>query len=711
MKIILFLLLSASAFPTGPVQQAEPDTQYVKQLLSNSFQDINQGRLSEAEGKILRAGELSESLNFADGKALAAVRLADVYLNQQRNDEVIELLNGAIKNYPESHRLIDFYNLLATAYRYKNENHLALQHYEKALDLIADSPEEEQARTTAGIRQNMASAYINIGDVAEAFENYLTAVRFSEMTGDTLFWVTALNNIGNAYNEQESYEEASFYLEKAKGIAEEKNLKNDLLRIHLNLGNTRSNQGKYEEADKLYQKALQIEQEIRPGSPPVIIYYNLGRLASRRGNVQEAENYFNQSLEFSQQINIPQGRYYNNLGLGELYFEENRIEESIRHLEAAYEAASVMQTIPFLQESGEKLYRAYRQAGDFENALTALEGLKERADSLFDMEKEQALANLENQLELDRQNERNRLLQERQAEQERRLQSQMILIVASIVVILLTLGILFLMKKTAREKEIIHKKLRVHRDQLKEANKEKDKIFAIIAHDLRSPMTSMQGILYLLKDKMLSPDEMDELVQGLESSVQQNIDAMEDLLTWAKEQLSGIEMEIRPLNVKPVVDEVITKQEFLASRKKLEVVNHVKQDCRVLTDENALKLVLRNLIGNSIKYTKEGGRISVECKTKNGDAELKISDTGIGIPAGVFGKIFDSGNWSRAGTHDEKGSGFGLNLTKEFIEKMNGSIRFESREGEGTTFFIVLPTVSESDTETDEDLYDEKTVR
>ncbi|MEX0607867.1 MAG: tetratricopeptide repeat protein [Balneolaceae bacterium] len=687
--LLAFLAINASAKQTHPASKT--DTVFVNELISEIELLINKGEYPEARSEIRTVWHLSDSLNYEYGKASSIVQLADLYLNQQKNDSVIYILEQAIQDYPNSRRKVYFYNFLATAYQYKSDHQVAIAHYEKALSLITQMPEAGQARTTAGIRLNMASTYFSQGDRNQAFQNYLSALEFAEMTRDTVFWVTTLNNTGNAYNHVDNFEEAGYYLEKAKGLAQIKSLKIELYRINLNLANTRNNQSRYEEAIELYNTALELEREIRPGSAPVVIYYNLGRLYSSMGETKKAKEYFEESLKISEENNILPGIYYNNFGYGNLYYHNNRYDEALYHLQKAYEIAKQIQNIPFLQEARDMLYLANREANNFAEALTYLEHYKATADSLLDLEKEQALANLENKMALDRQSEINRLLQEKQVQQERRLHFQYILIVASVIVLCLILVILFLMKKRAKENQEINKHLQAQKAELEELNKSKDKLFAIISHDLRSPLASMQGILYLIKNDALSKEEIHEFAQELEQSIQQNIEAMEDLLAWAKEQLSGVSLSLEKVNIKEIAAEVFARQEFLASKKKVTLKNKIAKNFNVLADRNALELVLRNLVSNSIKFTNSGDNITVTCNLNEPYVQFIIEDTGIGIPANVSHKIFENKSWSREGTLNEKGTGFGLSLVKEFIEKMNGRIRFESEENKGTTFYIDLP--------------------
>ncbi|MEQ8523611.1 tetratricopeptide repeat protein [Gracilimonas sp.] len=699
LKVYLFLsllLIGATVQPVLAFQndQVVKDSVYVRGLLNKVETDILEGNLMLARQKTQLADSLSDEIGFRDGKVIAMLRNADILITERNLDSAIVVLNNAIRLYPESKRIVNFYNLLAAAYSNKGEEARAIEIYEQALKYISRMDSVHYDRTNAAVRQNMANAYVDLGQTTKAFEYYVDAVRFAEMTRDTAFWATTLNNIGNAYNGENNYERAAFYLEKAMFLAEQKNLKNELYRTSLNLANTRTEQERFDEALSLYNQALELNNQIRPDSPPVIVMYNLGRLNGRLGNYEKAESQFKESLSYSEQMGIIQGAYYNNFGLGNLFYEMERYEEAIQYYEAARQIAERLEATPLIQDIRQKLYEANREANRYEGALQYLELYKELSDSLSSMETTQALAELENQLELDRQNEVNRLLQDKQAQQERQLHIQYILIVVGAVVILLIVVLLFMMRKTAREREEINRKLEVQKEELIEANKAKDKLFAIIAHDLRTPMTSMQGLLHLIKDNVISKDELAQLIPELEVSIQKNVNVMEDLLAWAKEQLSGVNMEINPVNIHDVVEEIVSSQAFIATKKGVDVKQYVSKSEEVLADHNALQLVVRNVISNSIKFTNKGDKIEIKTEPNSHFTKLIIKDTGIGIPAEAADKIFATKAWTREGTNKEKGTGFGLSLSKEFVERMNGRIWFESTEGEGSTFFIELPKAS-----------------
>ncbi|MGK7390848.1 MAG: sensor histidine kinase, partial [Candidatus Cyclobacteriaceae bacterium M2_1C_046] len=249
------------------------------------------------------------------------------------------------------------------------------------------------------------------------------------------------------------------------------------------------------------------------------------------------------------------------------------------------------------------------------------------------------------------------------------------------------------------EKNKINRKLKNQKRQLEEANAVKDKLFSIIAHDLRTPLSALTGILELVREPTLSEEEMRELFSEMEFSLQQNMNVMENLLAWANQQMSGLNMEIRTINATEIVDEIMESLKFNARHKQITLENELSPDLEVQGDYNLFKLVVRNLISNSIKFSNSGDHITIDATKENGEVHFEIRDTGIGIPEDMQDKIFAGGMHSRKGTREEKGSGLGLNLCKEFVEKQGGRIYFESTEGKGTVFYFTLPISDEKESD------------
>ncbi|MEP1151441.1 MAG: tetratricopeptide repeat protein [Balneola sp.] len=671
--------------------QASADTSLVISLLKDSEELVYRGRFEAAVKNIDRARFMSDSLDYQYGLALSDVRLADAFMNVQQIDTAVTILKNAIEQYPNSRLKPHFYNLLGASYNYQGQPALSIKTYNEGLELIHLLPEEKKDYITAVMLLNMASAYQKLGDKSNTFSSYLKGLNFAESSTDTSFMIITLNNLGDAYNNYEEFDKAEYYLNKALDLALIKGYKNELLRIYLNLGITKSSLELTDEALDFYNKALVLNKEVRPDTPPFQITFNLGSLYLKMSDFDKAKSYFEESLQYCMELNIPQGAYYNYKGLGDLYDKFSQPEKAIDWYLKAFEVAKGLNFNEAIYELNESLYSTYKQVGSLDKALFHLERYKSLADSISKAESEQMLSDLESKIELDRQTEINRLLEEKQAEQEGQLRLRQRLNIAAGVLILIILLFLFFLYKSGKERKRVNKILNQQKKELEELNQAKDKLFAIVAHDLRSPMASMQGILYLINNSELTIKEIEELAIELEPTLQKNVDTLDDLLAWARKQMSGIRMSLKSIDTTSIIDDVISKQKFQVEAKNIQLVSNIKEETLAYVDESAFRLVIRNLLANSIKFTEPGGTIIFNTDEDSGHIIYSIKDTGIGIPDKLQHSIFEDNAETRKGTHAEIGNGFGLSLCKEFVEHMNGEIYFESKEGEGSVFYVKLP--------------------
>lgn len=239
----------------------------------------------------------------------------------------------------------------------------------------------------------------------------------------------------------------------------------------------------------------------------------------------------------------------------------------------------------------------------------------------------------------------------------------------------------------ARTREIQHQK-----EKLEEINRIKDKLFSVVSHDIKGPLSSLKLSLLLAKTGTLNPEEFNHVVSGIETHMEQTSEFIENLLQWARIQLRGISYEPVDADVKPVIDDTIALLEPDLNTKKIEISKiGFEHALPAYIDPNMIRSVLRNLLTNAIKFTASGGTITIEAKTKDSTQIVAVSDTGVGIPVAYRDRIFTLDSITTKGTKEEAGTGLGLILCKEFIDKNKGSIWFESEEGRGTTFFFSLP--------------------
>ena len=229
-------------------------------------------------------------------------------------------------------------------------------------------------------------------------------------------------------------------------------------------------------------------------------------------------------------------------------------------------------------------------------------------------------------------------------------------------------------------------------EDLKEAITAKNKFFSIIAHDIKSPLSGFIGLTKMLTEdtRNLSLSSIVDISENLHKSSGYLLKMLENLLYWAKLQQNSIELQPKTINISSVVDSVIQIFELNLKEKNITLVKNI-DDIEIKTDLNMLEIVIRNLISNAIKFSEKDSRIEIFTTRKNGEISLSVKDHGIGITEENLNKLFKlDESFSTPGTNKEKGSGLGLIITKELIEKNGGILSVESLDGIGSTFTITF---------------------
>ncbi|MCB1178972.1 MAG: hybrid sensor histidine kinase/response regulator [Leptospiraceae bacterium] len=237
------------------------------------------------------------------------------------------------------------------------------------------------------------------------------------------------------------------------------------------------------------------------------------------------------------------------------------------------------------------------------------------------------------------------------------------------------------------------KKLEEKNNQLKELVVGKEKLMSIIAHDLRSPITSLFSFTSLISLKLKdSNPELSGMGVKLEEHLKRTLNLIDSLLNWGNSKKDNFELNLQELEIFYDIEKTLNVLNLQAGQKNINLINNVEKNLIALYDKNMIQTVFRNLISNSIKFSNKGGRVWIEGEDrKDGFIEIRVKDEGVGIEENNIPKIFNvDENFHTKGTNKEKGSGFGLIFCKEMIERMGGEIRVNSKFGEGTTFFIKI---------------------
>ena len=242
---------------------------------------------------------------------------------------------------------------------------------------------------------------------------------------------------------------------------------------------------------------------------------------------------------------------------------------------------------------------------------------------------------------------------------------------------------------------VLAKNLTEARDELQQLNDQKNKLFSIIAHDLRGPFTGLLGYSSMLSTnaEQFDPKLVAVSAATMHETAQRVFDLLENLLDWSRLQMEGAEVDLQPVKLSEIFKNNIALLSPVAEAKNIQLKTDGKQTGEVIADGNMLDTILRNMINNAIKFTHSGGSITLKTCSTNGWTNIKITDTGVGMPPDKVKRLFRlDQKTSSLGTQGEVGTGLGLNLCEELIKNQGGRIEVESKEGEGSTFHIYLPT-------------------
>lgn len=699
---VSFLLIYFALFPaywlTGNLSDVLPvtdeqdeltvrDTSYVRSLNEKALELLEEGRFDSAAVLIDEAYNLAELLNDLEGEAFATANLGKYYDMRGLPDSVVTVLDDNHSKYTGTEKYTRIGNLLATS-------HHQLGNFQRSLDLYRQMLEiaKQQQDTTMqiGITQNMGNSYSSLGDIPSAIDSYLSSLEMAEEKQDTLVIAVVLDNLASVNVNEGNYELAEEYLFRALDLNRKINNLRNQITNHMSLGILYKDWEKFKLSRENYERVLELAEQTGNLISRIQAIYNLGVLYTDMGETDAALESFQESLRLSEQNNIPIGFFYNRAGMGDLYVEMGNYERAIENYQQALEMAERVQASEMIRTTLQNLYKTAEKNGDTLLAYPYLKRYTAMTDSLAETEREEALARQEAMLELRSEREQRSILEEAIETQRR----NSIIVWTLLGIIAVALGGMIVLYRNKRTGNILLKK---RTDELSEVNEVKDKLLSVLAHDLRTPISNIQGVVYMIRENLLDKEDLDNALNHIDFQLQQGINTLTNYLEWAQDHRSGITADLEHLNLLDLVQDSLHEIRKSAENKEVELINLVDDEISVYADRHMMNVILRNLLSNAIKYVDSGDTVTVDARETSAGVELSIKDTGQGIPQKKLEKLFKPFNRVTRGTKGEIGTGLGLALCKEFSEKQGGSIRCDSEVGEGTTFTVVLQKTNEVD--------------
>ncbi len=552
---------------------------------------------------------------------------------------------------------------LSKSYNYLGLIYWKLSGYSKSLDYFLKSLKIKKQLgnkyEVALTLNNISNVFNIVNDSKSAIDYARKALKISNELNDDYIKSRAYQNLGVSFLGKKEYMTALKYFNRAIGIRKKINIKNGLAYSHLKRGDVYFEINQLTEAEKDYKAALQIMKKIKDDYGIASAYLSLGKIYGKRGNYNSAIEKTVSSIGYSQKNKLNHLLQEAHLLLSELYKKNGNYKQAFEEYSKYVNIGKKIDNIKIKEKFGE-LKLAYESE------------VKQRENELLKSK------NKIQQFELEKSKTYNALF--------------IGFTILGLIAFLAVYSQYNIVKQTRNLLREKNKKIEKQKKELSQSVATKDKMFSIIAHDLKSPFQSLHGYSELLVNEFnkLSNKEKYEYISNIKRISKNSTDLVENLLQWTRAQSGNLELKPQNINLKKITDSTIELAKSSAERKRIKIVSKINPNIIVYADENIIKTVLRNLLNNAIKFSSPDSSIEIFTTVEKNNIVLNVKDNGIGIASDRLKTIFNVCE-STNGTDNEIGSGLGLALCKEFVHSYKGDIKVESKIDEGSVFSFTIP--------------------
>ena len=596
-------------------------------------------------------------------------------------------------NQPWAHA--ESYRNLAYFYTLTGDYSTALRYDNLSLQSAFASNDSSQITESYSF---LGNDYYDIGEYDDAYLYFTQSYVIAKRKNDSLNMAIALHNVGRVFKELGEYDLALNHYALSLKISMQVDDEPALPYYYDEFGDVQMRKGNYDSALNALQKALayideQNRQELKPKALSKLASINLFKK-----DYDQALAYYDSTRALYEKTNNQFGIAEVNLGRGIVYLEQGDYDQAEKYIEASLADARRFNARILEIACYKNLHTIWEKRGDYRKALAYFKQYETLEDSLFSQEMLQKLYRDQIRYETEARDLEIAALSQKDARQKDALKREEF--IRNILAIVFGLCILLLatVYRSGQRRKEINKLLLQHQhemetrsEELERLNQVKDKFFSIISHDLRSPINALSGILDVMSRGGLSQAEFGEQTRELRIRFNHTRTLLNNLLDWTLLQMDKLSLQATSIDLSKIIDENIQLLTSLQS-KQISLINNVREATIAYADSNTINLVFRNLITNAIKFTNEGGTVIIDAKDQGKEWLVSVQDNGIGISSDVQEILFDKTSpYTTRGTANEKGTGLGLILCKEFVEKNGGKIWVESADGKGSIFWFTIP--------------------
>ena len=526
------------------------------------------------------------------------------------------------------------------------------------VQLAKDNEAKSDFNQASHYYHKAATSYWASNDLENATRYFIKAIDMAKAIGNQNAIYLLNTNLGLIYTDAGNLSEAYNRFSDAADAALSMNRKTDYTSSLINVANVKYEDKKYDAALKVLTKAEENAKELNDSKLLRNIYSVFTKVCDKLNNREESARYFDLFSAITLKIQ----------------------QEALQKKETETQQIVSQATTRVKQVEAEK------QATE-----------KELVERDIELVQKQQILDISEQTSREQLMQIDLLNKERELQEETiKHQKQMRNVYFGIIILILLISAYIYYNYSEKKKanQLLQQKnteIQEQAQQLRELNQLKDRLFSIISHDLRSPLGSLVTLLKLTQEGFFTEEGFKDVIDELSKNVGYTSELLENLLSWAQSQMQGLKVRPSSFQISSIVDQKFALYQEQALSKGIRLKNLLEPNVTVFADSAMVDLVLRNLIANAIKFCKQGDEVSVSSIEDENQLQISVLDTGLGISPANLQKLFGKEIFTTKGTLNERGSGLGLMLCKDFVALNSGTIWAKSVEGMGSEFFFTLP--------------------
>lgn len=597
--------------------------------------------------------------------------------NQHEIDSMVKLLQPGVKD------TVQMKLNRKIARRYSDNNQaLALTYFERAKDIAVYLKRPyESGDNYYGI------AYSNfcLGNLDLAVENYLQSIKYYEQVSYDPSLADAYLSVISVYCDMKNFSKAKEYFKKAERVLVNSKDSFQLCSLYSQGGNLFKRAGQPDSAFYFLHKGIGVADASHDNESKIVLLSNLSLAYKDATQYVQAKHCIDTALKLMEKSEDNVGglaMLHNNLAC--IQVELKDYPAALHNFEVSLNEAQKTGMRQVEMENYKNIADLYERTKNYEKHARYLKKYLELKDSIFNDESKNRIAQLETDYAVGKKNLEIEQKNSSILKQKNKINLFAALIVGATMLLLISL---YLNNKIRKQKKVVEKQ----KEALHDLNKVKDRLFSVISHDLRNPLNALQSYLMLSDNESLSADKRLLFKNESIQAVAQTSNLLDNLLAWASMQLKDSTPKMIPLAILPLVEDVVNILQLQAKQKGIPIEVQL-EDQKVISDEGILSIALRNILTNAIKFSKENQPIRITGFVSNQTYCLSIIDHGIGMSEKQIEAVLRKQNEeTRTGTEGEKGSGLGMYLVVQLLNRIRIPLNMESKMNEGTTFQLNIP--------------------